>query len=35
VPLQPAALVGRLTRAGFADVTLDHRTGGFRFCASR
>jgi ubiquinone/menaquinone biosynthesis C-methylase UbiE len=35
VPLQPAALVGRLTTAGFVGVTLDHRTGGFRFCASR
>ena len=35
VPLEPAALPGRLTRAGFAGVTLDHRTGGFRFCASR
>jgi ubiquinone/menaquinone biosynthesis C-methylase UbiE len=35
VPLQPAALAGRLTRAGFAGATLDHRTGGFRFCASR
>ena len=35
VPLQPAALAGRLTSAGFAGVTLDHRTGGFRLCASR
>jgi SAM-dependent methyltransferase len=35
VPLQPAALTGRLTSAGFAGVTLDHRAGGFRFCASR
>lgn len=35
VPVQPAALVARLTTAGFAGVTLDHRPGGFRFCASR
>jgi len=35
VPVQPAALAGRLTTAGFAGVTLDHRPGGFRFCASR
>jgi ubiquinone/menaquinone biosynthesis C-methylase UbiE len=35
VPLQPAALAGRLARAGFSGVTLDHRTGGFRFSASR
>jgi hypothetical protein len=35
VPVQPAALAARLTTAGFADVTLDHRPGGFRFCASR
>jgi ubiquinone/menaquinone biosynthesis C-methylase UbiE len=35
VPVQPAALVARLTTAGFAGVTLDQRPGGFRFCASR
>jgi len=35
VPVQPAALAARLTTAGFAGVTLDHRPGGFRFCASR
>jgi hypothetical protein len=35
VPLEPAALPGRLTRAGFSGVTLDHRTGGFRFSGSR
>jgi ubiquinone/menaquinone biosynthesis C-methylase UbiE len=35
VPLQPAALASRLTSAGFAGVTLEHRTGGFRLCASR
>jgi ubiquinone/menaquinone biosynthesis C-methylase UbiE len=35
VPLQPAALAGRLTSAGFTGVTLDRRTGGFCFRASR
>ncbi|HXN53302.1 MAG TPA: methyltransferase domain-containing protein [Candidatus Acidoferrum sp.] len=35
VPVQPASLAARLTIAGFAGVTLDHRSGGFRFRASR
>jgi len=35
VPVQPAALAARLTTAGFAGVTLDQRSGGFRFRASR
>ena len=35
VPIEPDALAARLTVAGFADVTLDRRPGGFRFCASR
>jgi SAM-dependent methyltransferase len=35
VPIEPDALAARLTVAGFADVTLDHRPGGFRFCATR
>jgi ubiquinone/menaquinone biosynthesis C-methylase UbiE len=35
VPVQPAALAARLTNAGFASVTLDQRSGGFRFRASR
>jgi ubiquinone/menaquinone biosynthesis C-methylase UbiE len=35
VPVQPDALVARLTAAGFAAVTLDPRPGGFRFTASR
>jgi ubiquinone/menaquinone biosynthesis C-methylase UbiE len=35
VPVQPAALAARLTTAGFVSVTLDQRSGGFRFRASR
>jgi ubiquinone/menaquinone biosynthesis C-methylase UbiE len=35
VPVQPAALAARLTTAGFVSVTLDRRSGGFRFRASR
>ena len=35
VPVQPEALVARLTAAGFASVALDQRPGGFRFRASR
>ena len=35
VPIEPDALAARLTVAGFANVTLDHRPGGLRFCASR
>ncbi len=35
VPVQPAVVAARLTTAGFAGVTLDHRPGGFRFSASR
>ena len=35
VPVPPDALVTRLTAAGFSDVTLDPRPGGFRFTASR
>jgi ubiquinone/menaquinone biosynthesis C-methylase UbiE len=35
VPVEPTALAGRLTTAGFVDVTLDRRAGGFSFRASR
>jgi len=35
VPLDPDGLAARLTSAGFADVTLDCKGGGFRFSASR
>jgi SAM-dependent methyltransferase len=35
VPLQPAALAERLTRFGFAAITVESRPGGFRFRASR
>jgi ubiquinone/menaquinone biosynthesis C-methylase UbiE len=35
VPVQPDTLAGRLTVAGFANVSLDPRPGGFRFTASR
>jgi ubiquinone/menaquinone biosynthesis C-methylase UbiE len=35
VPINPDALVTRLTAAGFAGITLDRRPGGFRFRASR
>ena len=34
VPLQPATLPARLNIAGFTDVMLDQRPGGFRFRAS-
>jgi SAM-dependent methyltransferase len=35
VPIQPDALTARLNTAGFADIILDRRPGGFRFGASR
>jgi ubiquinone/menaquinone biosynthesis C-methylase UbiE len=35
VPVQPASIRSRLKRAGFADVSLDFRSGAFRFHASR
>ena len=35
VPIQPNALAVRLTTAGFVDVVLDRRPGGFSFRASR
>jgi ubiquinone/menaquinone biosynthesis C-methylase UbiE len=35
VPVQPDALVARLTNVGFGSITVDHRAGGFRFRASR
>lgn len=35
VPVQPDAVAARLTLAGFAEVAVDQRPGGFRFRASR
>lgn len=35
VPIQPASITSRLTTTGFANVTLDLRSGAFRFHASR
>jgi ubiquinone/menaquinone biosynthesis C-methylase UbiE len=35
VPVQPDALAARLATAGFGEVVLDRRPGGFSFRASR
>jgi ubiquinone/menaquinone biosynthesis C-methylase UbiE len=35
VPVQPAAIPARLTAAGFSEVNVDSRRGGFRFRAMR
>jgi len=35
VPIPPATVEARLTSAGFANVSLDFRSGAFRFHASR
>lgn len=35
VPVQPETLAARLTKAGFASVTVDYRSNAFRFRASR
>jgi SAM-dependent methyltransferase len=35
VPIEPSTIAARLTSAGFANVSLDLRSGAFRFSASR
>jgi SAM-dependent methyltransferase len=35
VPIQPQTVAARLTRAGFANISVDSRSGAFRFHASK